>query len=273
MKILALAVLVAVMQASPRQTAATPTDDSQSLPKNAESNQRLADAQSAKETKNVRESTPMPKAATDLWYRAYVIFTGVLVVVGAAGVGYAMKTLKAIERQGDEMSKQRAAMENTLVATFRPKLIVRKVFLNNGTQIPTVGVPDAYPWTVDYAVANIGGTRATIRRSGFEFTAFDREIPAKLPYKMQPPAELIRIEPGEEKEFSVPIDSNLTNLFRILGVRGDLSHQKIGRAYFWGRAQYSDDREIIRNVAVCRHYRTETGKFEVVDDSDYEYAD
>jgi hypothetical protein len=171
-------------------------------------------------------------------------------------------------------SPQRYSGQIGSATTDRPRLVVRKVFLRDGTAIPTIGVPDAYPWMVDYAIANIGGSRATIKCSGFEFTTFENGVPARLPYKMQEPAEPLCIDPGEEKEFSVDIGQNLTNLFRILGLRGEhMSHQKIGHAYFWGRAQYADDRGTIRNVAVCRHYETGSGKFKAIDDPDYEYAD
>jgi hypothetical protein len=56
-----------------------------------------------KATVVVRESAP---AAPDWWYRTYVICTGLLVVVGAVGVHYAIKTLKAIQRQALSMRRQ-----------------------------------------------------------------------------------------------------------------------------------------------------------------------
>jgi hypothetical protein len=79
MKLLALAVLWAVMQATP----------------------------------------PSPKAGTDWWYRAYVIFTGALVIVGAIGVGYAIKTLRAIERQAKANEGQLAEIKAAGAQTDR----------------------------------------------------------------------------------------------------------------------------------------------------------
>jgi hypothetical protein len=190
------------------------------------------------------------------------------VVISCVGIIIAVFTLFAINRQA-------RIANDTLLATFRPQLIVRKVYLRSGTQISTMGVPDTDPWMVVYAIANIGGSRATLKSGNFEASSFEDGLPANLPYKDREFVEPISIQPGEEKDFSVRIGENLTNYFRMLGTKSpyDMSHQKIGHVYFWGRAQYSDDRGFIRDLAICRHYKTDTGKFMPVEDADYEYAD
>ena len=51
-------------------------------------------------------STP----GADWWYRAYVIFTGALVIIGAIGVGCAVVTLWAVRAQVTVMGEQRQVM-------------------------------------------------------------------------------------------------------------------------------------------------------------------
>jgi hypothetical protein len=47
----------------------------------------------------------------DWWDRAYVIFTGMLVIIGGGGVLAALRTLRAIKRQGDLMERQTVTAE------------------------------------------------------------------------------------------------------------------------------------------------------------------
>jgi hypothetical protein len=51
----------------------------------------------APETIFISESTSVP--VKDWWDKAYAVFTGLLFLVGGIGVGYAVKTLRVIERQ------------------------------------------------------------------------------------------------------------------------------------------------------------------------------
>jgi hypothetical protein len=163
----------------------------------------------------------------------------------------------------------------TLVSTFKPKLVLRRVSLCEGTSIPTQGVPDAKPWKVDYIIANTGGTKASITSRSFAVKMFnDKELPVLLPYAPQAAESKFSLQPGEEKEFSVGLESALVSLFRIGGVKGGyLKCQNTAYVYFLGYAHYEDELGVIRKMAILRHYDTETGRFRVVDDPDYEYAD
>ena len=68
--------------------------------------------------------------------------------------------------------------------------------------------------------------------------------------------------------------SDSTGDFRMLGIRrGNLHHQNTRYVYFLGYVHYNDELGIVRKMAVLRHYNTETGRFILVDDPDYEYAD
>src|ERR1035441_622142 len=137
MKLLIVAVLLSLVQAPPpvpRQTAdkappsaqgvkqqpytqQSPTPDSSSVPNpttaNADKDKGGTPAKTdPQETIFITESAAVP--VKDWWERAYVLFTGLLVFIGALGVHAAIKTLREIKQQATEMQKQRTAMEGQL---------------------------------------------------------------------------------------------------------------------------------------------------------------
>ncbi len=193
-------------------------------------------------------------------------------------------TLLAIAEQTRQTAKAANAtqsatelMGKNIILQFRPRLILRDIALSEGTQIPTVGIPDAKPWKVDFVLANTGGSPANLVNHSLAVTAFEKGLPPRLSYKPQQFTKTQRLETGEnrELELSVEIEQDIVPYFRMIGTTSpwDMSHQKIGHVYFWGRFQYSDDLAIVRNIAFCRHYNTKTGKFDAINDPDYEYAD
>jgi hypothetical protein len=136
MKVFALTVLLAVMQAGPL-AADDPASRSKNVSHNSDHQQTPTDAPSAipekstrhvdqdsgkapaetnaKETTVIREAAPVPKPGKDWWDKAYVIFTGLLVIVGGLAVGYAVKTLRAIERQALSMRYQTTHLRNSVI--------------------------------------------------------------------------------------------------------------------------------------------------------------
>lgn len=135
MKYFALAMLLAVLQTAPpvpRKAAGNASISSKNVKQDpghqqAPSGPALATPQidkrsgetptdtHAQETIVIRESAPVPKAGKDWWDRAYVIFTGLLVIVGGLAVGYAVKTLRAIERQALSMRYQTTHLRNSVI--------------------------------------------------------------------------------------------------------------------------------------------------------------
>lgn len=157
---------------------------------------------------------------------------------------------------------------------LRPRLIIRRVCLNIGTQIPVFGVPDTRPQTVEFEIANIGGSTARVTNGRFMISVFKQEFPPKTMRPQGTGFAPFSLEAGEYRGMSVRIEDNLANLFRTIGVRGpNMAHQDTGHVYFWGNAQYRDALGIARNIAVCRHYESDTGNFKAMDDPDREYAD
>jgi hypothetical protein len=118
MKYLTLAVLLAVMQtpaSAPRKPANPQTRNTQNTEsRQAQDKHQAPSDADAKQTIVVRESPSMPKAGKDPWDKAYVIFTGVLVIIGAVGVGCAVVTLWAVRAQVTVMAEQRQVMMGQL---------------------------------------------------------------------------------------------------------------------------------------------------------------
>jgi hypothetical protein len=68
------------------------------------------------------------------------------------------------------IAEQTAIANKTLVATLRPHLIVRKIAICRGTEIPTAGKQDAHPWKFECEIANIGQGAASKIQYGFRPT-------------------------------------------------------------------------------------------------------
>lgn len=159
----------------------------------------------------------------------------------------------------------------TLLSTLRPKVIVRRIGIHHGTSIPLAGIPDNDPWRVEFEVVNIGGSTATVTSYHFTLT---REIHClHIPHSHQA-GEQFSLEPGEEKLMSVPIDGALVMILRNIGEIGlRAGDQNTDKLFFWGRLRYIDGLGISRNTAVHRHYSGNAEMFQIVQDSELEYAD
>jgi hypothetical protein len=184
-------------------------------------------------------------------------------------------TLGLVAWQAIETHRAADAANKTLTSTLRPKLIVRKIWIHRGTQIPTLGVPDADPWKVEFEVSNIGAGRANVADYSFAISRIDIGLPTKITY-MEGNAEVkpFSLEAGEEMQLSIPLDTELIAILRLIGTSGlALGYQNTDRIYFFGNARYTDNLGIARNIAVCRHYHNKSLKFTAVDDPDHEYSD
>jgi hypothetical protein len=180
MKYLTLAVLLTVMQASPpvpRKTANTTASSSQHVKQNAENNQSPTQVQSPIQNKDapqdqdkdhnpadaevkqnivIRECAPAPKPGTDNWYHAYVVFTGALVVIGAIGAGYAVKTLRAIERQAKANEDQLTEIQQSAEKTDR------MIYLTAQQAENSRAATEAAKESADAAKASVIQTKASV---------------------------------------------------------------------------------------------------------------
>jgi hypothetical protein len=144
MKYFALAMLLAVLQTAPPAPRKAPDNASSSSKNIKQDSGNLQtpsvaatpqiDRQSgetptdthAQEATVIRESAPVPKPGKDWWDKAYVIFTGLLVIVGGLAVGYAVKTLRAIERQALSMRRQTTHLRNSVIQARRAANAAKK---------------------------------------------------------------------------------------------------------------------------------------------------
>src|SRR5258708_20622454 len=135
MKIVALAVLLAVIQAIPpvpRKTADPGNRTSQNVKGDSSGNQGPSQQSSAivqsistqpnqdtshsSATENARKPIIVPElppvsVTKDWWDRIYIIFTGILIAVGIFGVQAAYKTLGEIKAQREAMQGQLTTMQ------------------------------------------------------------------------------------------------------------------------------------------------------------------
>lgn len=179
-------------------------------------------------------------------------------------------------RQADEMQRSLAIAEKQhelqrwqYLTTHRPKLIIRRMSLDEGDKDGSM-CPN-----IQFIVANIGGSRATIIESNATFAKIDGLLPAIPPYSadtntinctireagQSDPPEILGIEDFEVSRIVRSWrDKTITN--------GDSSP-----FYFFGYIQYRDSIDIVRRMTFCRKYNPATKRFVEVDDPEYEYAD
>lgn len=171
------------------------------------------------------------------------------------------------------IAEQTAIANKTLVATLRPHLIVRKISICRGTEIPTAGKQDAHPWKFEYEIANIGQGAASKIRYGFSAHRLDEPLPPKIGQRYSDTLSS-PLQPGESKELSIPIDEQLVSILRLVGSDGLRNgYQNTDKIWFFGTACYSDGNGIKRNLSVCRRYDNKTEVFTPDNNSDREYSD
>lgn len=139
MNFLAVAVLLTVLQAAPpvpSKTSDIPASSSSAVKKNPNKKQAISDTalsvQNANSTKTDQQPRDPPSQADEQkpvvildrtpvsgWTKAYVILTGLLALVGALGVGYAIRTLRAVERQALSMRRQTTHLRNSVVQALK----------------------------------------------------------------------------------------------------------------------------------------------------------
>ncbi len=190
-----------------------------------------------------------------------------LVFIGAITAAFLIYQLILLRRQ----IKGALAEFN---ATHRPRIIVRRVSLNNAQR---AAVPDNIG--AEFLAANIGDTPAKIIEVSARLwlTEPKENLPAIPPYGERI-FHGLNIEPGESKPFthfeSAEV-SNETN-FRdgFLGLLMNRSNAAANSGMlFLGYVVYEDGNKIKRRTAFLREYRYDLRRFEPIYHPDYEYQD
>jgi hypothetical protein len=168
----------------------------------------------------------------------------------------------------------RLALRDTrqsFVLSQPPRLIVRNVTVRQPTTMTFMasgGDTKNQPITGQFYVANVGGTRASIR-----------EVYSMLgcgPLPMERPYETLRgnsidiqLLPGQSTPIVFP--TTVGDVFD-----GGPSKVQIpggGNGYIIGWVEYGDDAGNRRRTAFCRRWDTIIQRFYAVDDADYEHAE
>jgi len=203
----------------------------------------------------------------DGWDIAYILATWALVLVGGI-------TLAAIWRQTTLMGQN-------LVFQFRPKLIVRQMFLEVGT----IQTPGAKPSTIRYTVANIGGTAARIVRihgavdyvnvPGTVGRTHSPLTPSTCSQKFDL-QESTSFGAGEDRKLTLELDQNVSDKIRFLQMQceaGVTNPQIVGEISIRAELLYSDEIRIKRKTGILRSLDVESRRFTPSEDKEYEYVD
>jgi hypothetical protein len=216
------------------------------------------------------------KALVDRWTIGSAIvvalFTGLLVIVGWRGVNVAFRTLKAIDRQGDDTHR-------AILLTQRPKLIVRNIVIwPNEIGTPLFG--QGRPVTGQFYVANIGGSEATVCESHCMVIGMKGTLPMERPYEGKNgnnPIAIKSVLPPGGVEVGLFSDGNPFPDFDPMPffVVGNQSANQVFLAavYVMGWIEYSDGLGFNRRTAFCRKYDPDKGRFFAIEDPDYEHAE
>jgi hypothetical protein len=192
MKTLALAVLLSIVQAaSPvlRKAADSATSSGSNITSNSKSHQTPTHALSTapehtesaqarpeshdpfsaatKKAVVIREPASVPPTEPDWWYRFYVIFTGLLVAIGAIGVGCAVRTLQAIERQVGIMERQMNKERARIRIDLKPLLRLQEPDSGEGETVQII----------NYTVTFYGSTYAFVDEDAFDAWLSDSPKP------------------------------------------------------------------------------------------------
>lgn len=185
----------------------------------------------------------------------------------------AEKQMELAGMQAGIAEKQHELQRWQNFTTNRPRLIIRGISLDEGNgDCFTQGSRSP---SIQFNVANIGGSRATIIESNATFAKIGVRLPASPPYSIDTntikcaireagqsnPPEILDIE-------DVEVSQIVSNWRGRTVTNGDSS-----QFYFFGYIQYRDSIDIVRRMAFCRRYNPATKRFAEVDDPEYEYAD
>jgi hypothetical protein len=181
-------------------------------------------------------------------------------------------TLIAIVWQSYETRRSVAATKRSIILQFRPKLSVRRLYLRKGTWNPETGESDANPWKLSFDLVNVGYGNAHLREGKFTIALLDGSDTNRLITELTPGP--LTLKPGEEREFSVPLEEQLTNALRVGGksvfIRGE---QGTDRLHFFSVLTYCDDIDTERHFSTKRRYINSNARLTAEEDPDWEYSD
>lgn len=202
------------------------------------------------------------------WWMVYL--TAALAIITALMAYFTACLWSATKTMVDRSD---AAAKWQYITTHRPRLIVRRVSLDDGNG-DSSSSGDNIP-KIQFFVANVGGSRARVIESNATFAEIDGVLPAIPPYSIE--LDTIKntvIEAGQ----SDPLETLIIEGDKLRGVvrnwnKKFITNSENSQFYFFGYIQYRDDVDIIRRMTFCRQYNARTKRFTEVNDPEYEYSD
>ena len=194
----------------------------------------------------------------------------VLALVGIATFFAVWKQSIATAKSAKATEKSADAAHRGIVLEYRPRIVVRGIELDLGS----ISTEDE-PTKVKYVVANVGGTKATIVGSNATAEHFEGPLPAIPPYtETRNDLGTFTLMAGEYKERALEKDSAEGLLMRVNDIiRKDYGVKPTRHFHFFGFIEYRDELGILRRTGFCRRYDSESQRWLVVDDPEYEYSD
>ena len=220
-----------------------------------------------------------PKPADYPWRELYApanVPNWFLVSVGFWAGLMALRTLKSIDRQADQMEGQLREMQKvsdienkTLILQYRPRVIIR----NTVTKDFSVSIGDLIKYTLAFQLVNTGGSPAYIIRGEMSLLAVSAHGVGDIRF-VEGTQDLIDariLQPGQRENFEDVLDSTI-----IADAEWSNFHEgkaSIHSVYLLGTIWYRDDLSIPRATGIHRKYDPENRRFVAQKDNEEEYSD
>jgi hypothetical protein len=205
-------------------------------------------------------------------------FSGLVVVSGFFQIWLLKLTLDRVRRQGDVANRQAKIMvsqveemrkvsdiaNRTLIAQFRPKVIIRRIELIKGSGV----------WGIHVEVANVGGTNANVTGGKIDMRwRVGKELRDQPLHRES--IESFSLEAGGETSFNIAMTANerfesKMHVFQLAFEEGRPDKYCMQAV---GVLRYTDDSGAGKKTGFFRNLDIETRRFYPVQNSEDEYQD
>jgi hypothetical protein len=208
----------------------------------------------ADEERETRHPAPPPDYS-GWWFNFFLVgFTGSLAVIGAGQCYLIFRTLKATEITAD-------AARGALIATARPRIIVRKVEA-------IFQMPPNRSVSAQFAITNVGGSRAVlIERNAILDTSYRQRGNLFPKYVGSAVSNEYWLESGEP----LYATANFAN------PHTDPTEENIRSGasplFLFGFVKYRDEAGVVREMGFGRQFDPKANRFRPLNDPEVEYGD
>jgi hypothetical protein len=213
-----------------------------------------------------------------------------LFFAGMGGIAVGICTLRDIQKQTHLLSEYVAATKQMAVATLRPKLEIKHVFLIPD-KTTTGRDEDGHNWRIGCLIANVGGSSAEIVESDINIpnlgigTLESIIPPDSVPrYMKMHSFGTFTVEAGERKERMVTLDANSEEVSRFRATRvrtitiiqGGGSYDRASDTspiICFGFVRYKDGSGVARMTGFAWEWNKRDMSFAKLHRPNYDYAD